>query len=151
MLKNLFYKNRRSLEKLKARKCRKNLSKKLTFTTVETIGDGSCFYRAMATARDRMAHNGFEDEEAAVCAMRQKVQVYITENINQYEGGIIFNAMEEGFESTEKKMISYSLARLPDMDCWAGEESMIAYSIMNNLTIRIKDCPLKKWDDKELL
>jgi hypothetical protein len=91
----------------------------------------------MATARNRMAHNGFEDEEAAVRAMRQEVQGYITENINQYEGGMIFNALEEGFEGTEEEMIKYSLARLTDMDCWASEESMIAYIRMTNITIRI--------------
>jgi hypothetical protein len=54
-----------------------------------------------------MGHAGFGDQEAAVRAMRSEVQAYITESIDQYEGGMMSNALEEGLEGTVEDQIKY--------------------------------------------
>jgi hypothetical protein len=110
---------------------KQNKIKKFRFVTASTIGDGSCIYRAVAFARRRLGHQGFEIEEAAVRAMWGEVQVYLRQHRRTFEGALMYNALEENFKGTEAEMVEFSLGRVLEIDSWAGEEAIFAYSAIN--------------------
>lgn len=114
-----------------------NQIKKFKFNTVETIGDGSCFYRAVVAARYRRGEEEFKEEEAAVRTMREEIQEYVRKNQGRFEGGLMQSAIEEGFVGSMDEMCEYAINRIKDMDAWAGQEAIQAYSEIKNIQFQI--------------
>jgi hypothetical protein len=57
--------------------------------------------------------------------------------LRNIEDAFFYNAMEEGFVETGEEMAEFSLGRVTDMDSWTGQDLLIAYSTIQNLTIRV--------------
>jgi hypothetical protein len=69
--------------------------------------------------------------------MRGEVQQHLKENYHRFEGAQMFNAIEEGFVGTVEEQVEYALRPIADMDSWAGQEFIIAYCEIHELTIDI--------------